>query len=67
MITDFAAGAGADHDIIEFSAALFTNYAAVQAAMSQVGDHVVITSGSDSITINNLAASSLIADDFNFV
>lgn len=65
-ITDFVAGAGTD-DAIEFSASIFADYAAVQAAMTQSGAHVVITSGTNSVTIQNVTIAQLHQDDFAFV
>jgi Ca2+-binding RTX toxin-like protein len=65
-ITDFVAGEGTD-DVIEFSASIFADYAAVQAAMTQSGAHVVIASGANSVTIQNVTIAQLHQDDFTFV
>ena len=67
IITDFKAGANTD-DLILFSTALFLNFAAVQAASVQSGGDVVITaSPGNTITLQNVALSSLHIDDFRFV
>jgi hypothetical protein len=46
----------------------FDTYAEVMAAAVQVGGNVVITiSANDTITLNSVAKTSLVADDFAFV
>jgi Ca2+-binding RTX toxin-like protein len=62
-VTDF--GNGPDH--IEFDHTVFANFAAVQAAMHQVGADTVITHGTDSVTLQHVTATSLHASDFLFV
>src|SRR5207253_3942460 len=47
-VTDFGTG---DH--IEFDTTVFANFAAVQAAMQQVGADTVITHGTDTITLQH--------------
>jgi len=65
-IADFAP-AGSGHDLINFSTALFPNYAAVQSHMTQAGVGVVITfDGSDSVTLKAVTMASLSASDFAF-
>ena len=65
-IGDFTA-AGAGHDIISFSTAVFANYAAVQGHMAQVGPNVVIThDAADTVTLKGVTLASLTAADFNF-
>jgi hypothetical protein len=60
-VTDFVHG---DH--IEFDG-VFANFAAVQAAMHQVGADTVISLGTDhAITLQHVNASSLHASDFLF-
>jgi Ca2+-binding RTX toxin-like protein len=67
VIKDFAAGAGSP-DVIRFSTAVFANFAAVQAAMSQVGADVVITRDSaNTLTLSNVTTGQLHQDDFLFV
>jgi Ca2+-binding RTX toxin-like protein len=60
-VTDLGTG---DH--IEFDTAVFANFAAVQAAMNQVGADTVISLGTDTITLQNVNANSLQASDFLF-
>ena len=65
-ITDFTA-TGSGHDIIDFAATLFPNYAALSSHMTQVGSAVVITyDGSDTVTLIGVKLASLSAADFNF-
>ena len=67
IITDFKAGAGTD-DVIRFSTAVFSSFAAVQAASVQSGTSVVITaSPGNTITLQNVTLASLYVDDFRFV
>jgi Ca2+-binding RTX toxin-like protein len=74
----FAFASGFDHDTIgdfaiaedriQFDDAVFANFAAVQAAMQQVGADTVITFGpQDSIVIENVAVANLTAGHFLFV
>ena len=61
-VTDFGGG---DH--IEFDGGVFANFAAVQAAMHQVGADTVISLGAGhEITLQNVNASNLHANDFLF-
>jgi Ca2+-binding RTX toxin-like protein len=62
-VTDF--GNGPDH--IQFDHTVFANFAAVQAAMTQVGPDTVITHGSDTLTLQHVTAMTLHASDFLFV
>lgn len=63
VVTDFAA-----NDVIQLDDAQFANFAAVQAAATQVGADVVITlNASNTITLQNVALASLNAGDFLFV
>jgi Ca2+-binding RTX toxin-like protein len=70
----FAAGFGQDtigdwqsEDTIQFSG-VFASFAAVQAAMQQVGADTVITlDAANTITLENVAAVSLTSADFLFV
>jgi len=65
-ITDFVA-TGASHDTIDFSAAVFANFAAVQSHMVQSGANVVITLDNfDVLTVKNVTVASLTAADFTF-
>lgn len=65
-ITDFVEGASVA-DVIEFSTSVFADYTAVQAAMTEVGADVLITAGSDSITIRNATIAGMNMNDFTFV
>ena len=61
-VTDFGGG-----DRIEFDGGVFANFAAVQAAMHQVGADTVISLGAGhEITLQNVNASNLHANDFLF-
>jgi len=65
-IADFTAGAGTD-DVIEFDSQLFSGFEEVIAAAQQVGSSAVITFDDDnSLTMANVALSSLHVDDFRF-
>ena len=65
-IADFAP-TGSGHDMINFSTALFPNYAAVRSHMTQAGAGVVITyDGSDTVTLKAVTMASLSASDFAF-
>jgi len=67
VIRDFQAGA-ATEDVIEFGRAMFSDFADVMAAASQVGSHVVIAFDADNtLTLENVQLSALHADDFRFV
>jgi Ca2+-binding RTX toxin-like protein len=67
VIHDFAVGNSDIADKIEFSTTLFADFAAVIAASSDVGSNLVITSGSNSVTILNLNTVGLAASMFDFV
>jgi Ca2+-binding RTX toxin-like protein len=57
-----------NQDIIEFDNSVFADFAALQAAMQQVGADVVITaSPSDTITLTNVTLANLGAEDFLFM
>jgi hypothetical protein len=62
-VTDFGGS-----DQIEFDDGVFANFAAVQAAMTQVGADTVITlAAGHTITLQNVTASILHASDFLFM
>jgi Ca2+-binding RTX toxin-like protein len=65
-IIDFTVGAGTGHDVIDFDHTVFADFNAVHAAMTQVGANVVITAGSDLVTINSVTVASLVSADFWF-
>ncbi|PDS40425.1 hypothetical protein CO662_36420 [Rhizobium anhuiense] len=65
-VTDFSAGAGIG-DVLDISNDLFADFASVLAAASQVGADTVITHDANtSITLKNVALTSLHQDDFRF-
>ena len=62
-VSDFVSG-----DIIEFSTSAFSSFADVQAKTTQVGSNAVITLDSDNtVTLQNVLATSLKSTDFHFV
>jgi hypothetical protein len=64
---DTIAGFQAGSDVIQFNAALFANYAAVMADTAQVGANTVIQiNANNSVTLDNLTASTLTASNFHF-
>jgi Ca2+-binding RTX toxin-like protein len=68
-ISDFAAGVGVG-DVIEFAGfgASFDSFTEVMAAATQVGSNTVIAFDvSNTITLNNVTRSLLVADDFRFM
>jgi len=66
FVTGFVAS-GAGHDTIDFSTAVFANFAAVHSHMAQSGANVIITLDSaDTITLKNVTLASLTAADFTF-
>jgi hypothetical protein len=69
-----SAGAGQDtitgfqtsSDVIQFNAALFANYSAVMANTTQAGANTVIQiNANNSVTLDNVAASSLSSNNFH--
>jgi hypothetical protein len=67
-IKDFEANyaVGGRHDTVEFSKSVFGDFASMQSHASQVGQDVVISSGSDSLTLKNATLSALDHYDFHF-
>ncbi|KQM32530.1 hypothetical protein ASE62_13140 [Rhizobium sp. Leaf202] len=66
-LTDFQAGAGSA-DVLEFDASLFADFEDVLAAAAQVGDDTVITyDANNTVTLKNVALTSLHDDDVRFV
>ena len=69
VVEDFNDSSG-ESDIIEFDAAVFADFTALQAAMSQVNGDVVIELPAleeSSVTISNATIGSLTETDFRFV
>ena len=65
VIDDFHAG-WRGHDTIQFSTSEFNSFASVLSHASQIGQDVVISSGSDTLTLKNTPLSSLNSHDFHF-
>jgi Ca2+-binding RTX toxin-like protein len=66
VITDFAA-TGNNHDVINFRRDVFTDFADVSVAMTQVGADVMITADNgDTILVLNVIIANLGAADFSF-
>ena len=67
-IDKFIAGSGSTHDTIQFAANDFGSFSAVKSAMSQVGSDVLIRlDATDSVVLNGVTLSNLVAADFKFV
>lgn len=66
-ISDFTADSGAGHDTLQFANNDFSSFAQVQSHMAQTGADVVITLDTfDTITLQNVLLSKLVAADFLF-
>ncbi|WP_430649563.1 Ig-like domain-containing protein [Bradyrhizobium murdochi] len=65
VIKDFAAS-GSPQDTIQFSKTVFDSFASVLSHASQVGQDIVISSGSDTLTLKNTKLSALSSQDFHF-
>ena len=64
VITDFAPGSG---EVVNVASAQFASYAAVQAAMAQVGSDVVITlNAANTLTLQNVLIGQLSSANFSF-
>ena len=67
IIDGFSAGSAAGHDVIDFSSAVFADWAHLLAASQQVSADTIITVDADStITLKGVNLTSLTADDFSF-
>jgi Ca2+-binding RTX toxin-like protein len=66
VINDFKA-TSSTHDYLEFSPAVFADFAAVKNHMKQVGTDVVITHADDSIVLHDVKVADLVAHDFLFI
>jgi Ca2+-binding RTX toxin-like protein len=67
-ITDFNAATGVNHDVLQFSTAVFANWTALLAATTQVGTDLVITqNASNTIILKNVTLSSFTSDDAIFI
>ncbi|MCA6117927.1 hypothetical protein J6524_24060, partial [Bradyrhizobium sp. WSM 1738] len=65
IIKDFAAS-GTVQDTIQFSKTVFDSFASVLSHASQVGQDIVISTGSDTLTLKNTKLSALNSGDFHF-
>ena len=65
VIRDFDA-IGRRHDVVEFSKTEFDSLASVLSHASQVGQDVVISAGSDTLTLKNTKLGALDSHDFHF-
>jgi Ca2+-binding RTX toxin-like protein len=67
-IKDFEANyaVGERHDTVEFSKSVFDDFSSMQSHASQVGQDVVISTGSNSLTLKNATLSGLDHYDFHF-
>ena len=65
IIRDFSAS-GTAQDTIQFSKTVFDNFASVLSHASQDGQDVVISTGSDTLTLKNTKLSALNSSDFQF-
>ena len=64
-ITNFTAQ-GAGHDTIDLSHSVFDTFASVLSHASQDGQNVVISAGSDTLTLKNMKLGALNSHDFHF-
>ena len=65
VIKDFDA-TGRSHDVLEFSKSVFDSFASVLNHASQLGQDVVISAGSDTLTLKNTKLGALDSHDFHF-
>jgi tryptophan-rich protein/Big-like domain-containing protein/parallel beta helix pectate lyase-like protein len=65
VITDFTAG-GPSHDTVQFSKSVFDSFASVLSHAAQSGQDVVISTGSDTLTLKNTKVDALHSNDFHF-
>ena len=65
VIRDFDA-VGRRHDVVEFSKSEFDSFASVLSHASQVGQDVVISAGTDTLTLKNTKLGALDSHDFHF-
>jgi hypothetical protein len=65
-IQGFTAGSGSGHDVTQFSQSVFDSFATVLSHASQVGQDVVISSGSETLKLLNTNKSALNSQDFHF-
>jgi Ca2+-binding RTX toxin-like protein len=67
IVTDFQSGAGSA-DVLEFDNSLFSDFEDVLAAAAQIGNDTIITyDAANTVTLKNVALTSLHDDDVRFV
>jgi Ca2+-binding RTX toxin-like protein len=66
-ITDFTAGNGTGHDLIELSNSSFADFEEILTATTDVGGNAVITVGADSITLTGVLEANLNISNFQLV
>lgn len=67
-VVAFAAGSGANHDVLAFDDRQVSDYAHLQAMMTKVGADTLITlSATDTVLLKNVLPNVLVAADFKFV
>jgi hypothetical protein len=67
-LVNYFRASGSTHDILQFSATEFQNFAQVLSHAAQVASSVVITvDGADTVTLHNAKIKSLVSSDFHFV
>jgi len=66
VIRDFNA-VGRGHDVVEFNKSVFDSFASVLSHASQVGQDVVISTGSDTLLLMNTKLGALDSHDFHLV
>jgi hypothetical protein len=57
---------GQSHDVVQFSKTEFDSFASVLAHASQLGQDVVISSGTEALTLKNTKLAALDSHDFHF-
>ena len=66
LITDFVAGTGTGHDMLDFSTGIFANFAAVKAAGTQSGSDTLISFGGNAVTLKGVTLGNLVSADVTF-
>ena len=65
LITDFTAGAAKGHDVLDFTG-VFADFNAMKSGAVQSGKDTLISAGSDTLALKNVAIGGLLAVDFAF-
>ena len=65
IITDFAPGSAAGHDVVQLNGFAFTSFSDIQAAMTQVGSDVYLAlTSQDTLVFRNSTVAAFTGDDF---